>query len=46
MLVGGGAKQKGLLELTKEVLRLPAFVGIPVEKESLTETSISDPVFS
>ncbi len=46
MLVGGGAKQKWLLELTKEVLRLPAFVGIPVEKESLTETSISDPVFS
>ena len=46
MLVWGWAKQKGLLELTKTVLRLPAFVGIPVEKESLTETSISDPVFS
>jgi len=46
MLVWGGSKQKWLLELVKEILRLPAFVWIPVEKESLTETSISDPVFS
>jgi hypothetical protein len=28
------------------MLRLPVFIGIPVEKDSLTETSISDPVFA
>nr|MDD3720843.1 cell division protein FtsA [Candidatus Gracilibacteria bacterium] len=46
ILVGGGVKARGFVELTKEVLRLPAFIGIPVEKETLTDTSISDPVFA
>jgi cell division protein FtsA len=46
ILVGGGIKERWLIELAKEILRLPVFVGIPVEKESLSETSISDPVFA
>lgn len=46
ILVGGGIKARGLVDLAKEMLRLPVFVGIPIEKESLAETSISDPVFA
>lgn len=46
VLVWGGVKQIGLIELAKKSLRLPAFIGLPMEKQSLTETSISDPVFA
>lgn len=46
ILVGGGIKERGLVDLAKEILRLPVFIGIPVEKEALSETSISDPVFA
>lgn len=46
ILVGGAVKQQGLVELAKKALRLPVFIGLPVEKEALTETSISDPVFA
>jgi len=46
ILVGGSVKQQGIIEIAKKTLRLPVFIGLPVEKESLTETSISDPVFS
>jgi len=46
ILVGWGVKANGLIDVAKEILRLPVFVGIPVEKESLSETSISDPVFA
>ena len=46
VLVGGGSKQQGLVELAKRHLRLPVFVGVPVEKQALSETSISDPVFA
>ncbi len=46
ILVGGGSKANGLIDIAKEILRLPVFIGIPVEKDSLTETSISDPVFA
>lgn len=46
ILVWGWVKARWFVELTKEVLRLPAFIWIPVEKESLTDTSISDPVFA
>ena len=46
ILVGGGAKANGLIDIAKDMLRLPVFIGIPVEKDSLTETSISDPVFA
>lgn len=46
ILVGGGAKANGLVDIAKQILRLPVFIGIPVEKEALSETSISDPVFA
>lgn len=46
ILVGGGVKQQGVIDLAKKTLRLPVFIGLPMEKESLSETSISDPVFA
>ncbi|MCD5374895.1 cell division protein FtsA [Candidatus Gracilibacteria bacterium] len=46
ILVGGAVKQQGLVEVAKKILRLPVFIGLPVEKEALSETSISDPVFA
>ncbi len=46
ILVGGAVKWRGVVDLAKTILRLPVFIGIPVEKESLSETSISDPVFA
>lgn len=46
IIVGGGAKQQSIIEIAKKTLRLPVFIGLPVEKETLTDTSMSDPVFS
>jgi len=46
ILVGWAIKQQGFSELAKKILRLPVFVGLPLEKESLSETSISDPVYA
>ena len=46
ILVGGGIKAKWVVDVAKEVLRLPVFIGVPIEKEVLSETSISDPVFA
>jgi cell division ATPase FtsA len=46
ILVGWWVKARWLIELTKEVLRLPAFIWVPVEKNSVTDTTISDPVFA
>ncbi len=46
ILVWGAVKQQGLIDTAKKVLRLPVFIGLPVEKESLSETSISDPVYA
>lgn len=46
ILVWGGAKVRGLLEVSKEILRLPCFIGTPVEKDSLSDATISDPVFA
>lgn len=39
-------KQQGIIETAKKALRLPVFIGLPVEKQALSETSISDPVFA
>ncbi|PIE85566.1 cell division protein FtsA [Candidatus Gracilibacteria bacterium] len=44
--VGGGVKIKGFIELGKNELRLPVFIGIPVPKDELIESSINDPVFA
>jgi cell division ATPase FtsA len=46
ILVGWWVKARWLIELTKEVLRLPAFIWLPVEKNSVTDTTISDPIFA
>lgn len=46
ILVGWAVKQQWVVELAKKILRLPVFIGLPVEKEALSETSISDPVFA
>lgn len=46
ILVWGWAKARGLLEVAKDILRLPCFIGTPVEKDSLADTTISDPVFA
>ncbi len=46
VLVGGWVKAQWVTDVAKRVLRLPVFIGLPVEKEALSETSISDPVFA
>ena len=46
ILVGWAVKWQGVVDLAKAVLRLPVFIGTPVEKEALSETSMSDPVFA
>lgn len=46
IIVGWGAKARGILEVAKESLRLPCFIGTPVEKDNLGDTTISDPVFA
>ncbi len=46
IMVWSGAKMKGIVDLAKEILRLPVVVGTPIEKDSLTWTSISDPSFA
>lgn len=40
------AKMKGLTPLVKDVLRLPVIVGVPLERWTISETSISDPSFA
>jgi cell division ATPase FtsA len=37
---------RGLLELAREYLRLPASIGIPEDTEGISGTSISDPVYA
>jgi cell division protein FtsA len=46
ILVWGWSKEIGLIDLAKSTLKLPAFIWMPVEKDVLLETSISDPVFA
>lgn len=45
VLLGGGAKMPGLVDLTKNVLGLPAQIGFPLEVESIVE-DIDDPSFA
>ena len=46
VIVWWGAKAYGLQDLAKKVLRLPVFIWIPQEKQNLSGTTISDPVFA
>ena len=46
VFVWGWSKEIGLIDLAKDILKLPSFIGMPVEKDVLLETSVSDPVFA
>jgi len=45
VLLGGGAKIQGLVDLTKETLKLPVQVGFPLELEGVVD-EINDPAFA
>jgi len=45
VLLGGGAKVPGLVDLAKEELKLPVQVGFPLEIEGITE-EVEDPSFA
>jgi len=45
VLVGGGSKTPGIIELTKKELGLPAQIGTPSELEGIAE-KVNDPAFS
>lgn len=44
--VWGWVKMKWFVELAKKSLKLPVFIGLPVQKDDLVDASISDPVFA
>ncbi len=46
VLTWGWVKMKGILELSKEVLRLPTSIGLPEDSDFISWTSVSDPQFS
>lgn len=46
VLTGGGAKMRGIVDIAKETLRLPASVGIPEDSELISGTSVGDPVYA
>jgi len=45
VLVGGGSKMPGLVDLTKEKLKLPAQIGFPIELEGVIE-EVDDPAYA
>ncbi|EKE30149.1 MAG: hypothetical protein ACD_2C00037G0013 [uncultured bacterium (gcode 4)] len=46
VLTWGWVKMKWILELSKEVLRLPATIWLPEDSDFISWTSVSDPQFS
>ena len=46
ILSGGGSKLEGIVELTKETLRLPAQIGTPIFEISGLVDKLDDPVYS
>lgn len=46
VLVGGGAKQKGIIELAKETLHLPAQIGKPTQEMTGMVDNIDDPGYA
>lgn len=46
ILVGGGAKTRGLTDLARSYMRLPSNIGVPDRVESISGTSISDPMYT
>lgn len=45
VMVWSGVKIKWFIELSKEFLRLPVIIWLPIENELITDTSVSDPSF-
>jgi len=45
ILVWGASKEKWLIELTKDILKLPSFIWIPTINDELVDKSISDPSY-
>ncbi len=46
ILTGGGAKIEGIVELTKETLRLPAQIGSPISEINGLVDKLPDPVYA
>ena len=46
VLTGGGSKVRGVLDMARDILRLPAAIGVPEESDFVSGTSIGDPVFA
>lgn len=46
ILTGGAAKCRGLTDLTRSYMRLPANIGVPDMVESISGTSMSDPMYT
>lgn len=46
VMVWSWSKMRGLVDLSKEMLRLPVIVWVPVQDSILAETFVSDPSFS
>lgn len=46
VITGGGAKMRNLVELAKEILRLPSAIGVPEDSDHISGTSIGDPQYA
>ncbi len=46
VLTGGWSKSRGILELARESLRLPASIWVPEDVDNMGGTTISDPIYS
>lgn len=46
ILTGGASKTRGLTDLARAYLRLPANIGVPDAVESIAGTSMSDPIYT
>ena len=46
VITGGAAKMRGLVDLARTYMRLPASIGLPDSVEGVRGTSISDPIYS
>lgn len=46
VITGGGSKMRGLVDLARGYMRLPASIWVPDNVDGVSGTSISDPVYS
>ncbi len=46
VLTGGAAKMRGLADLARDYLRLPASIGVATEVDGVSGTSLSDPIYT